>query len=69
MTKVYCDISGFTKTNADGVPVDCIRATCPLCGNSEWAWGKHGGSVKAALAQLSESCPEDENNLYVEGGK
>ena len=35
------------------------------CGHEADAYGTGSGSVKAALAQLREGCPEGENNFYI----
>lgn len=38
----------------DGRP--CVRVTCCESGDEEMAFGESEGSIKAALAKLSESC-------------
>lgn len=50
--------------NDDGRDVPGVRVTCMRCDHTAEAYGLGPRSVRRALAELRETCPEGESNWY-----
>ena len=66
MSKIECEVEYSTDYNDDGREIDCVIATCTVCGHQTSSWGNGIASVKRCFALMSEECPEGETNFYVE---
>lgn len=56
--RVECEIKPDARANY-------VAAICSRCGHKCVAHGTGEKSIKRALAQLREECPEEEDNFYV----
>lgn len=59
--RVECEIEEITD---QGRPA--IRATCTQCEHNIVSFGTTERSVKRCLVMMRETCPEGEENFYVE---
>lgn len=62
--RVTANILEETRENEYGTSSPVTVARCSRCDHETWAWGHHGGSRTAALTQLREQCPKNEENYY-----
>lgn len=66
MAQVECEVEFVELENSKGFPVDGVRATCGKCGHETESFGTGEKSIKRCLVLLSEECPENEKNFYVD---
>ncbi len=59
--RVECEIRSVTIDGVAGV-----SATCTDCGNTTESKGESDRSVRRCLALMRETCPEGEDNFYVD---
>ena len=62
--KVTCEVRA-AKVNFNGQLIDGIEVSCTECDHVEECGGTSQRSVKRALAQMRQNCPNHENNFYV----
>ena len=64
MERVECIIDYVDIETEDGRMVAGVRATCTCCDSMTEAYGTSPKSVRRALAEMRETCPEGEESFY-----
>lgn len=65
MARVECEVIFHDALNDRGQEVPSVKVICSRCGHACSAFGTKEPSVKHALIELRETCPEGESNFYV----
>ena len=64
--RVECEVEDCDVAHPEsGRMVPGVIVTCMECDHSEECMGQSGRSVRRALAQMSENCPEGLDAYYV----
>ena len=63
--KVECTVEDCT-VEFKGRQIPGVLVTCGECEHAEECGGRSDASVKRALMQLRENCPEGRNHFYVQ---
>jgi hypothetical protein len=63
--KIECEVRDKVLINDYDQEIDGIEVECSECGHTVEAFGTSEISLRYALRELRESCPESENNFYV----
>lgn len=63
--KVKCEVERVTVPSEKFGPQPGVLVTCSDCEHSQECMGTSDRSVRRALRQLRETCPEGEENFYV----
>lgn len=62
---VECEVEPTTLEGDHGL-VESVEATCSRCGNRTEAFGFEERSIRRCLAQMRDTCPKGERNVYVD---
>lgn len=65
MARVECEVSHVLVELENGPTVNGVQVTCNECGHEEHCAGETARSVRRALMQCRENCPEGQENFYV----
>lgn len=65
MARVPCEIRAASLINDRGGATPGVVARCTECDHETESFGEGAASVKRCLAQMRDTCPENENNFYI----
>lgn len=65
MSQILCKVEEILLPG-DFTMIDSVRVTCSRCKHTAEAFGTGQPSVRRCFASLRQTCPEHEDNFYVD---